>query len=89
VLSVQKALANETFARVRLGRGQAVGGIDPERLNVHGGSIALGHPFAATGARMVTTMANELSEKNLRTALLGLCAAGGLGAAAILENASL
>jgi acetyl-CoA acyltransferase len=48
----------------------------------------LGHPFAATGARMVTTMASELSSKNLRSALLGICAAGGLGAAAVLENAS-
>jgi acetyl-CoA acyltransferase len=57
-------------------------------LNVHGGSLALGHPFAATGARMVTTMANELAESGRRTALLGLCAAGGLGAAAVLENAA-
>jgi acetyl-CoA acyltransferase len=88
VLSVLKALASDAFARLRLGRSQAVGTIDPARLNIHGGSIALGHPFAATGARMVTTMANELSTKNLRTALLGICAAGGLGAAAVLENAS-
>jgi acetyl-CoA acyltransferase len=70
------------------GRERAVGEIDPDRLNVYGGSIALGHPFAATGARMVTTMATELSSKNLRSALLGICAAGGLGAAAVLENAS-
>jgi acetyl-CoA acyltransferase len=55
-------------------------------LNVHGGSLALGHPFAATGARMVTTMANELHATGKRTALLGLCAAGGIGAAALLEN---
>jgi acetyl-CoA acyltransferase len=88
VLSVLKALASESFGRLRLGRERAVGEIDPDRLNVYGGSIALGHPFAATGARMVTTMANELSSKNLRSALLGICAAGGLGAAAVLENAS-
>jgi acetyl-CoA acyltransferase len=88
VLSVLKALASDSFARLRLGRSQAVGTIDPARLNVYGGSIALGHPFAATGARMVTTMANELSTKNLGTALLGICAAGGLGAAAVLENAA-
>ena len=86
VLSVLKALASDAFARLRLGRGKAVGEIDPNRLNVHGGSIALGHPFAATGARMVTTMAHELSERNLGRALLGICAAGGLGAAAVLEN---
>jgi acetyl-CoA acyltransferase len=88
VLSVLKALGSDAFARLRLGRGKAVGTIDPARLNVHGGSIALGHPFAATGARMVTTMANELSKKGLQTALLGICAAGGLGAATILENAA-
>jgi len=88
VLCVLKALDSDVFARLRLGRERAFGQIDPERLNVHGGSIALGHPFAATGARMVTTMANELAATGRRTALLGICAAGGLGAAAVLENAS-
>ncbi|HET6282368.1 MAG TPA: acetyl-CoA C-acyltransferase [Polyangia bacterium] len=88
VLSVLKVLASDAFARNRLGRDSAVGQIDPERLNIHGGSLALGHPFAATGARMVTTMANELHATGKQTALLGLCAAGGLGAAAILENAA-
>lgn len=86
VLSVVKMLGSEGFARVRLGRERAVGEVDPERLNVHGGSIAIGHPFAATGARMVTTMANELHRTGARTALLGICAAGGLGAAALLER---
>jgi acetyl-CoA acyltransferase len=85
VLSVLKALASPAFAHHRLGRDRPVGEIDPARLNVHGGSLALGHPFAATGARMVTTMANELKASGKRTALLGLCAAGGLGAAAVLE----
>lgn len=88
VLSVLKALNSDTFARSRLGRERAVGQVDPERLNVHGGSIALGHPFAATGARLTTTMANELALTGRRTALLGICAAGGLAAAAVLENAS-
>jgi acetyl-CoA acyltransferase len=88
VLSVLKMLESEAFARLRLGRDAPVGRVEPERLNVHGGSLALGHPFAATGARMVTTMANELHASGRRTALLGLCAAGGLGAAAVLENAS-
>ena len=86
VLSVVKMLGSEAFARARLGRDRAVGAIDPARLNVHGGSIALGHPFAATGARMVTTMANELHRTGKRTAVLGICAAGGLGAAAVLEH---
>ncbi len=88
VLSIVKMLGSDAFARLRLGREAAVGDVDPNRLNVHGGSLALGHPFAATGARMVTTMANELQLTGRRTALLGLCAAGGLGAAAVLENAA-
>ncbi len=86
VLSVLKMLASKSFAETRLGRASAVGEIDPGRLNVHGGSLALGHPFGATGARMVTTMANELRQSGKRTALLGICAAGGLGAAAVLER---
>ena len=86
VLSVIKAMGSQSFARERLGRDSAVGDVDPDRLNVHGGSLALGHPFAATGARMVTTMANELVERDVETALLGLCAAGGLGAGAVLER---
>jgi len=86
VLSVIKMLGSTAFARARLGREEAVGEVDPARLNVHGGSIALGHPFGATGARMVTTMANELAAGDKRTAVLGICAAGGLGAAAVLER---
>jgi acetyl-CoA acyltransferase len=86
VLSVLKMLCSQAFARERLGKDEAVGEIDPARLNVHGGSIAIGHPFGATGARMVTTMANELVATGKSTALLGICAAGGLGAAAVLER---
>jgi acetyl-CoA acyltransferase len=88
VLSVLKMLASGPFARARLGREEAVGEVDPAILNVHGGSLALGHPFGATGARMVTTMANELARTGKQTALLGICAAGGLGAAAVLERVS-
>ncbi len=85
VLSITKMLGSDAFARARLGRDKAVGQIDDARLNVHGGSIAVGHPFGATGARMVTTMARELQRSGKQTALLGICAAGGLGAAAVLE----
>ncbi len=85
VLSVTKALASKGFAEVRLGRSKAVGEIDEDNFNVHGGSLAIGHPFGATGARMITTMANELASSGKETALLGICAAGGLGAAAVLE----
>jgi acetyl-CoA acyltransferase len=86
VLSVLKMLASKAFANERLGKDEAVGEIDIDRLNVHGGSIAIGHPFGATGARMVTTMANELAATGKESALLGICAAGGLGAAAVLEQ---
>ncbi|MFO0747651.1 MAG: acetyl-CoA C-acyltransferase [Myxococcota bacterium] len=86
VLAVVKLLGSAAFAEARLGRASAVGDIDPARLNVHGGSIALGHPFGATGARMVTTMAHELALSGKSTAVLGICAAGGLGAAAVLER---
>jgi acetyl-CoA acyltransferase len=86
VLSVLKMLGSQAFARERLGRDRAVGEIDPEKLNIYGGSIAIGHPFAATGARIVTTLANELHRSQKQTALLGICAAGGLGAAAVLER---
>lgn len=88
VLSVLKALESDTFAKYKLKKDKAVGKIPVEKLNIWGGSIALGHPFAATGARMVTTMANELKISKKKRALLGICAAGGLGAAAILESAN-
>lgn len=86
VLSVVKMLGSEAWAQERLGRDEAVGEIDPERFNVHGGSVAIGHPFGATGARMVTTMANELVLRDAETAVLGICAAGGIGAAAVMER---
>jgi acetyl-CoA acyltransferase len=85
VLSVLKMLASDSFAKARLGRDRAVGQVDPDRLNLHGGSVALGHPFGATGARMVLTVAHELANTEAKTALLGICAAGGLGAGAVLE----
>ncbi len=85
-LSVVSALGSDEWATSRLDRDRAVGEIDPEILNVHGGSVSLGHPFGATGARMVTTMANELALTGKNTALLGICAAGGHGASAVLER---
>jgi acetyl-CoA acyltransferase len=61
--------------------------VDPKILNLYGGSIAIGHPFAATGARIVTTLANELARSGVQFGLLTVCAAGGLGHAMVLENA--
>ncbi len=86
VLSNVQALASKEFAKKHLGRDQAVGEVDPEKLNVHGGSIALGHPFAATGVRQATTVANELARRGSGKALVTQCAAGGLGAAIVLER---
>jgi acetyl-CoA acyltransferase len=87
VLSITSMLASEDFAKAELGRDRAVGQVDPAKLNVHGGSVALGHPFAATGSRMVNTIAHELHRSGKKTALLGICAAGGLGASAVLVRA--
>jgi acetyl-CoA acyltransferase len=86
VLSVLGMLGSDAFADARLHRKKAVGTVDPAKLNVHGGSVALGHPFGATGARMVLTMANELARTDAKTAVLGICAAGGLGAAAVMTR---
>jgi acetyl-CoA acetyltransferase len=63
-----------------------VGTIPHEKLNVMGGSIALGHPFGATGARVVLTLANEMKRRDARYGLASVCAAGGNGAAIVLES---
>jgi hypothetical protein len=86
VLSNLQALASRRFAEEKLGRSEAIGEIPDEKLNVYGGSIALGHPFAATGTRQIATMANELARRGGGLALITQCAAGGLGAAMVLEG---
>ncbi len=87
VASNLQAFASQSFADAHLGGRKALGEIDLARFNVNGGSIAIGHPFAATGARMVNSTLRELKRRNGERALLTLCAAGGLGAAVVLENA--
>ncbi len=84
VASNLQAFASHSFA-ARMGRSAPLGEVDRTRLNLSGGSIALGHPFAATGARVVTQALHELKRRNLSTALCTVCAAGALGAAVILE----
>jgi len=86
VVSNVQALESETWAREKLGRSSPVGKVDRERLNVCGGSIALGHPFGATGARITTTLAAELSRRQARFGLLSVCAQGGMGFAMVLER---
>lgn len=86
VLSNLQAFASRSFAERELGRKEPLGEIDPERLNVSGGSIALGHPFGATGARMIHQVARELGRRKGQYALLTVCAAGAMGAALVLER---
>jgi acetyl-CoA C-acetyltransferase len=86
-IATLKAWQSEKFCRERLGRNQAMGPIDLAKLNVMGGSVAIGHPFAATGARIVGTMAKLLKEKGSGRGLISVCTAGGMGVAAIMEAA--
>ncbi|WP_150137242.1 acetyl-CoA C-acyltransferase FadI [Candidatus Enterovibrio altilux] len=85
ILANIKMFNSRTFAEQKLGRSQAIGEIDMDKFNVLGGSLAYGHPFAATGARMITQSLNELYRRGGGLALNTACAAGGLGAAIILE----
>jgi len=79
------AWQSEQFCRERLGRNKPLGPIDLAKLNVKGGSIAIGHPFAATGARVIATMAKLLHENGVGRGLVSVCTAGGMGVTAILE----
>lgn len=86
VLCTLKAWESEEFCKTRLGLSAALGAIDPTKLNVVGSSLAVGHPFAATGARVVATAAKLLKEKGAGRALISICTAGGMGVAAIVER---
>ena len=86
VLATLKAWESEDYCRRRLGRSEPLGSIDRARLNVKGSSIAFGHPFAATGARIVAVLAKLLQDKGTGRGLISVCTAGGMGVAAILEG---
>lgn len=86
MLSNITAFKSADWARQYLGRDEPIGEINLDELNLYGGSISLGHPFAATGARQALTMANELQRRDQGIALVTQCAAGGLGAALVLER---
>ena len=85
VLCTLKAWESEKFCREKLGRA-ALGSIDRAKMNPKGSSVALGHPFAATGARIVATLAKQLAERGSGRGLISICAAGGMGVTAILER---
>jgi acetyl-CoA acyltransferase len=86
VLSNIQWIGSKKIAQERLGRSEPVGDIDPEKINLTGGSIALGHPFGATGSRIVTTVCNELQRTGQQYGLVTVCAAGGIGVAMVLER---
>ncbi len=86
VLCTLKAWESEEYCRNRLKRSGALGSIDRKKLNPKGSSVALGHPFAATGARIVATLAKQLASRGSGRGLISICAAGGMGVTAILER---
>ena len=87
VLSNAQAWSSRAWA-ARVGRSDPLGEVDWERANVMGGSIAIGHPFGATGARLVTTLSNEMVRREVQFGLISICAQGGMGFAMVLENIS-
>jgi acetyl-CoA acyltransferase len=84
-LANMKMFASKKFAEEKLGQSRAIGEIDMSKFNVLGGSLAYGHPFAATGTRLITQVCNELKRRGGGTGLTTACAAGGLGVAMIVE----
>jgi acetyl-CoA acyltransferase len=86
VLAVLRVLRDDGFARDRLGRDRAVGEVDREKLNAWGGSLSVGHPFGATGGRLMMTCCHRLEQENGRYGLVSACASGALGYAIVLER---
>ncbi|HEY4559960.1 MAG TPA: acetyl-CoA C-acetyltransferase, partial [Lysobacter sp.] len=86
VLCTLRAWESEEYCRTRLGLQGAMGAIDPAKINPNGSSLATGHPFAATGARIVATAAKELAQRGGGRCLISICTAGGMGVVAILER---
>jgi len=86
VLCTLQAWESADYCRNRLGLSAPLGSIDPAKLNVHGSSLAVGHPFAATGARLVATLAKTLAQRGSGRGLISVCTAGGMGVVAILER---
>ncbi len=86
VLSTLKAWEDERFCKEKLGLKKALGSIDRSNMNVKGSSLAIGHPFAATGGRIISTLAKLLEEKGSGRGLVSICAAGGQGITAIIER---
>jgi acetyl-CoA acyltransferase len=86
VLSCLRSMESKDFCERYFGDSKAFGSIPEEKLNVNGGAIAIGHPFGATGARLVTTLSNELIRSNKQLGLIAICAAGGMAGAMLIER---
>jgi len=86
-LCTLKAWESAEFCRDKLGLSSALGAIDRSKMNVKGGSVALGHPFAATGGRIIASLAKLLAGKPGKRGLISICTAGGMGVTAIIEGA--
>lgn len=85
VLSTLRALESKKFAEEKLGLSAPIGTVDPARLNLYGGSVSIGHPFGATGGRMILQTLHALKAQKKRFGLISICAAGGLGMVAVIE----
>src|SRR5690606_12602055 len=79
VLCTLKAWESDEYAKKRLGRDKALGPIDRTKMNIKGGSVAMGHPFAATGGRILATLAKSMKEKGAQRGLISICTGGGMG----------
>lgn len=88
VIGCIKAMASKEFAQANLGSSEPVGEVDPEKLNVNGGAIALGHPVGTSGARLILTLLKELKRRNQHRGLATLCIGGGQGGACVVERAA-
>ena len=86
VLCTLKAWESDDYCKRELGLDNALGSIDRSKMNVKGGSLALGHPFGATGSRVIMTMAKLLQQKGSGRGLVSVCTGGGMGVVAILER---
>ena len=86
VLSNLQQLGSDEFAERKLGRARAVGHPPLDHINVMGGSIAIGHPFAATGGRLVVTLLEEMRRRDVELGMVTVCAAGGMGVAMVFER---
>ncbi|MBL8267420.1 acetyl-CoA C-acetyltransferase [Steroidobacter sp.] len=86
VLCTLKAWESPEFCRDRLGLSEPLGAIDRSKMNLKGGSVAIGHPFAATGARIIATLAKQLAQRGSGRGLISICTAGGMGVTAIIER---